>query len=144
MNFYNSTHQHYCGIELHARSLYVCIINQQGETLLHKEISANPDALIELITPYLNDLVLGVECMHCWYWVADFCDDHDIEFILGHALYMKAIHGGKTKNDRVDSFKIAALMRGATSLWPMCIRAASGQLVTCCAAEPTWCDTART
>lgn len=112
MNFYNSTHQHYCGIDLHARSLYVCIINQQGETRLHKEISANPDALIELISPYLDDLVLGVECMHCWYWVADFCDDHDIEFILGHALYMKAIHGGKTKNDRVDSFKIAALMRG--------------------------------
>ena|SRR5690554_1524615 len=112
MNFYNSTHQHYCGIDLHARCFYVCIINQQGETLLHKEISANPDALIELISPYLDNLVLGVECMHCWYWVADFCDDHDIEFILGHALYMKAIHGGKTKNDRVDSFKIAALMRG--------------------------------
>lgn len=112
MNFYNSTHQHYCGIDLHARSLYVCIISQQGETLLHKEIPAKPDALIKLITPYLDDIVLGVECMHCWYWVADFCEDHDIDFILGHALYMRAIHGGKTKNDRVDSFKIAALMRG--------------------------------
>lgn len=50
--------------------------------------------------------------MNCWYWIADFCDDHGIEFTLGHVLYMKAIHGGKTKNDRVDSFKIAALMRG--------------------------------
>src|SRR5690554_3690322 len=47
MNFYKSTHQHYCGIDLHARSLYVCIINQQGETLLHKEIPAKPDALIK-------------------------------------------------------------------------------------------------
>jgi len=25
---------------------------------------------------------------------------------------LKAIHGGKTKNDRIDSFKIAALLRG--------------------------------
>jgi len=25
---------------------------------------------------------------------------------------MKAIHGGKAKNDRIDSFKIAKLMRG--------------------------------
>ncbi|TBW51307.1 hypothetical protein EZI54_17460 [Marinobacter halodurans] len=25
MNFYNSTHRHYCGIDLHARSLYVRI-----------------------------------------------------------------------------------------------------------------------
>lgn len=50
--------------------------------------------------------------MHCWYWVADWCDDYDIDFVLGHALYMKAIHGGKTKNDKVDSFKIANLLRG--------------------------------
>lgn len=35
-----------------------------------------------------------------------------MEFILGHALYMKPIHGGKTKNDRIDSFKIANLIRG--------------------------------
>jgi len=68
VNFYNSTHRHYCGVDLHARSLYVCILNQQGETLLHKEIPASPDALHRLIQPYLDDLVVGVECMHCWYW----------------------------------------------------------------------------
>jgi transposase len=50
--------------------------------------------------------------MHCWYWVSDFCQDIGVEFILGHALYMKAIHGGKAKNDRIDSFKIANLIRG--------------------------------
>jgi len=31
---------------------------------------------------------------------------------LGHALYMKAIHGGKAKNDKIDSHKIAVLLRG--------------------------------
>ncbi|NRA82480.1 MAG: hypothetical protein HRU22_01430 [Gammaproteobacteria bacterium] len=35
--------------------------------------------------------------MHCWYWVSDFSDDIGVDFILGHALYMKAIHGGKAK-----------------------------------------------
>jgi transposase len=30
---------------------------------------------------------------------------------LGHALYMKAMHGGKAKNDKIDSQKIAALLR---------------------------------
>lgn len=33
-------------------------------------------------------------------------------FVLGHALYMKAIHGGKTKNDKIDAKKIATLLRG--------------------------------
>jgi transposase len=112
MNFYNQQHKHYCGIDLHARTLYVCILDQTGEALLHKECSANPERLLSLIKPYLDDLILGVECMHCWYWVADFCESHSIHFILGHALYMRAIHGGKAKNDRIDSLKIAQLMRG--------------------------------
>jgi len=50
--------------------------------------------------------------MFTWYWVADLCEQESIPFILGHALYMKAIHGGKSKNDRIDSLKIAALLKG--------------------------------
>lgn len=50
--------------------------------------------------------------MFCWYWVADLCVEHKIDFVLGHALYMKAIHGGKTKNDKIDSYKIALLIKG--------------------------------
>ena len=112
MNFYNNTHPYYCGIDLHARSLYVCILDQEGKTCCHKEISAAPDKLNDLLEPYIGNIVVGVECMHCWYWVSDFCEDIGVDFILGHALYMKAIHGGKAKNDKIDSFKIAKLMRG--------------------------------
>jgi len=32
--------------------------------------------------------------------------------VLGHALYRKAIHGGKAKNDKIDAPKIAILLRG--------------------------------
>ena len=32
-----------------------------------------------------------------WYWLADLCAHEGIPFVLGHALYMKAIHGGKAK-----------------------------------------------
>ncbi len=68
--------------------------------------------LSELITPYQDNILIGVECMHCWYWVSDLCLDYAFDFVLGHALYTKAIHGGKTKNDRIDSYKIASLLRG--------------------------------
>lgn len=47
-----------------------------------------------------------------WYWVADLCAQENIPFILGHALYMKAIHGGKAKDDKIDAHKIAVLLRG--------------------------------
>ena len=112
MRFYTGQHQYYCGIDLHTKNMYVCIVDQQAKVLLHKNISAHPDYLIHLIKPYLDDMALAVECMFTWYWVSDFCLKHDISFVLGHALYMKAIHGFKTKNDRIDSKKIAMLLRG--------------------------------
>ena len=112
MRFYNQQHRYYCGIDLHARKMYVCIIDQKGKTRVHKNIKTDPELLFELIFPYIDDMVIGVECVFCWYWVADLCSEHKITFVLGHALYMKAIHGGKTKNDKVDSYKIAALLKG--------------------------------
>ena len=111
MKFYTQSHSHFCGIDLHARCLYVCILDASGEPCVHKKISASPEALLKLITPYREDIVIGVECMFSWYWVADFCEEQHIPFILGHALYMRAIHGGKAKNDKIDSLKIALLMR---------------------------------
>ena len=112
MRFYTNSHPYYCGIDLHARTLYVCIIDDKGETLVHREIKASPEALFKMLEPYIGNIIVGVECMHCWYWVADWCEEKGIDFILGHALYMKAIHGGKAKNDKIDSFKIAKLLRG--------------------------------
>jgi len=112
MRFYTQQHRYTCGIDLHARSLYVCILDDTGQVLVHKNVNASPEALSKLIAEYRNDLIIGVECMFSWYWIADFCEDHGIEFVLGHALYMKAIHGGKAKNDRIDSEKIARLLKG--------------------------------
>ena len=114
MKFYTKQHNYYCGIDLHARSMYVCILDRDGQVVYHKDIKANPDALERAISPFLDDLIIGVECMFSWYWVADFCENSNIPFILGHALYMKAIHGGKAKNDKIDSYKIASLIRGGT------------------------------
>jgi transposase len=44
--------------------------------------------------------------------LADLCAREEIPFVLGHALYMWAIHGGKAKNDTIDVHKIALLLRG--------------------------------
>jgi transposase len=112
MRFYKQQHQFYCGIDLHARKMYVCIIDQKGKTRLHKNIPSEGEMFFELIFPFLEDIIIGVECVFCWYWIADLCAQHRVPFVLGHALYMKAIHGSKTKNDKIDSFKIAALLRG--------------------------------
>ena len=112
MRFYTKSHKHYCGIDLHARSMYVCVLDREGAVLLHRNLPCDPVRFLMVIRPYREDLVVGVECIFSWYWLADLCAKEGIAFVLGHALYMRSIHGAKTKNDRIDSRKLAGLLRG--------------------------------
>jgi transposase len=112
MRFYNRQHRHYCGIDLHVKTMYVCILDAAGQVLVHRNVKSTPEAFLETVAPYREDLVVAAECMFTWYWLADACAVEAIPFVLGHALAMKAIHGGKAKNDKIDSRKIAGLLRG--------------------------------
>jgi transposase len=92
--------------------MYMCILNQEGAVLLHRNMKAEPEALLDAIAPFRQDMAIAIECIFTWYWLADLCVREGIAFVLGHALYMKAIHGGKAKNDKIDALKIATLLRG--------------------------------
>ena len=112
MRFYTGQHQYYCGIDLHTKNMYVCILDQAGKILVHKNLPTSPQALLHILEPFQPDVAVNVECIFTLYWIADLCHEENIPFVLGHALYMKAIHGSKTKNDKIDSHKIAVLLRG--------------------------------
>lgn len=112
MRFYNGPHRHWCGIDLHAKTMYVCILDAEGQVLVHRNLRSSPEEFLAAVEPYREGLVVAVECIFIWYWLADLCAREGIAFVLGHALMMKAIHGGKAKNDRIDALKIATLLRG--------------------------------
>ena len=103
--------EYVCGIDLHSRSMYICIMNQKGDIQLHRNIRNDFHFFKSLIEDYSGDISVGCESMHSYYWLADGCIENNIPFYLGHAYYMKTIHGGKKKNDKLDSKKIADLMR---------------------------------
>jgi transposase len=112
MRCYTKQHRFYAGIDLHSRTLHLCILDQAGTVVCDKNLPARPEPLLQALAPFRDDLVLAAECMFAWYWVADRCASESIPFVLGHALYMKLIHGAKAKNDRIDAGKIARLLRG--------------------------------
>jgi transposase len=92
--------------------MYVCILDRDGEIVVHRHMKASPDALRKVVAPYREDIVVAVECIFTWYWLADLCAQEGIPFVLGHALYMKARHGGKAKHDQIDAHKMAVRLRG--------------------------------
>ena len=63
MRFYNEQHPFYCGIDLHTKKMFLCIVNQQGKILLHRNMQACPEAFLKAIAPYRDGLVVGAKCM---------------------------------------------------------------------------------
>ena len=111
MEYATITSKYCCGIDLHARNMYVCIMDRAGTIKFHRNLKNDFALLTQALKPYRRSLSIGVESTYNWYWLADGCHQAHIPFYLGHALYMKAIHGGKKKNDRIDSQTLADLMR---------------------------------
>jgi transposase len=112
MRFYTRQHRFYCGIDLHARTLSLHILDAGGQTVLANTLPASPQAFLQAIAPCRDGLAVACACLFAWYWLADLCAEQHIPFVLGHALSMKAIHGGKAKTDPIDAHKIAVLLRG--------------------------------
>ena len=38
MKFYTQQHSFYCGIDLHARTMYLCILSSEGKTVIERNI----------------------------------------------------------------------------------------------------------
>ena len=73
MRCYTGQHRFYCGVDLHARTMYVHVLDHKGQTVFEQDLPADPKAFLTAIQPYRKDLVVGVECMFAWYWLADLC-----------------------------------------------------------------------
>jgi transposase len=116
MNYAHITQGYVCGVDLHARSLYLKILDHEGQVVYKRNMPNNFALFKEILKPYLPDIAVGVESTFNYYWLYDGCRDAGIPFHLGHAAYMKAIAGNKHKNDPLDAETIAHLLR--SNLFP--------------------------
>jgi predicted NBD/HSP70 family sugar kinase len=66
MRFYTNQHPFYWGIDLHARSMYVCILSHEGEIVRHHNMKAAPEPFLKAVAPYRDGLVVAVECIFTW------------------------------------------------------------------------------
>ena len=98
---YKTPHPFYCGVDLHARSMFVHILDHAGKTVFEARSARRARRL-----PRRHQAVSARASSSA----ASACSPgtgsptsaktRRIPFVLGHALAMKAIHGGKAKNDK--------------------------------------------
>jgi transposase len=111
MNFVQLSRKYYCGIDLHSKSMILCVVAADGKILMTKHIMNCIAEVLKALKPFARSLVIGVESTFNWYWLVDGCREHGLEIYLGHTPYMKIISTSKNKNDRIDAKKIANLLR---------------------------------
>jgi transposase len=104
--------QFYAGVDLHARTLYLAVLDSNGQTRYARNLAAAAKPFLQALQPFQHSVLVGCECMHSWYWLADTCRDENLPFVLGHAFGIKAVHTQKTKCDRHDAEAIARLLKG--------------------------------
>ena len=83
MRFYDQQHEFYCGVDLHVKRMYLCVLDRDGNKRLHRNLRTKPQEFLREVESFREDLVVGAECMFTWYWLADLCLDEGIKFILG-------------------------------------------------------------
>lgn len=81
--------------------MHVCVVDADRRTQKHVNLPCDSRRFLMFVEPYRERLVVSCECLFAWYWLADLCRTEGISFVLGHAFYMRAIHGGKAKNDKM-------------------------------------------
>jgi len=65
--------------------MYLCVLNQAGEILLHRTMKAAPEPFLKAIAPDREELVVCVECIITWYWPVDLCAQQGLPFVVGHS-----------------------------------------------------------
>jgi hypothetical protein len=88
--------------------MYLGVLNPGGAVLLRRHLTASPAPLLTAIAPDREELVGCVEGIFTWDWLADLCACEDLPFVLGYALSLKAIHGGKAQNEPIDEAPVLA------------------------------------
>lgn len=55
MRFYGTAHKHVCGIDLHTRSMYLCVLDEHDQVVLHKDFQTDPAVLLQALATARTD-----------------------------------------------------------------------------------------
>jgi len=102
----------YCGIDLHARTSQICVIDDEVRKVLErKKVPNELPVVLGLLEPFAKGLSVVVESTFNWYWLVDGLQEAGYDVTLAHTYGMYAITKAKVKTDRRDAFRLARLLR---------------------------------
>lgn len=102
---------YYTGIDLHKATSYLTTVDESGNILKRQNIQNHPINFQNYFHSIPGNHKATVETTGSWYWIADLFQTLNIDLVLAHAKFVKAIAYAKVKTDKVDSHTLAQLLR---------------------------------
>jgi len=101
----------YCGIDLHARDSFVCIIDDKDKIHIKERIQNQLEIFLYHLNSFSPRPSVVVESTLNWYWLVDGLMEAGFDVSLAHTLGLYMIKGAKVKTDKRDAFNLARLLR---------------------------------
>jgi transposase len=101
----------YTGIDLHKKKSYLTTVDESGTILKRQNIHNRHINFQNYFASMTGIHKATVETTGSWYWLADLMQTLNIDLVLAHAKFVKAIAYAKVKTDKVDSHTLAQLLR---------------------------------
>ena len=107
---------YYVGIDLHRKRSQLSALDEDGNELLSRRITNEPEAMRSVLSELGDELRIALEATYGWEWLADLLEAEGHELHLSHPLRTRAIAAARVKTDAVDARTLAHLLR--TDLLP--------------------------
>lgn len=103
----------YVGVDLHKKSSYFCILNDQGKKIMQKNVPNDESSLTDFMKTIPQPFSLAFESTFNWYFFADLAHQFTDSVLMAKPFELKAFAKQHKKNDKIDAQLIAdVLYRG--------------------------------
>lgn len=103
---------YYAGIDAHAQYLRVVVLDKNGNIAAEENVSTRTVQAIHSFLARYRPLHVVVETCPFWPWIRDQLEEDGVVFHLAHARELRAIAQHAQKNDAVDAYLLARMLRG--------------------------------
>ena len=101
----------YGGIDLHANTSVVVLLNEQDKVIYQQRLANHLPTILEQLAPYQEDITgVVVESTYNWYWLVDGLMDR-LPGASGQPAAMQQYNGLKYTDDRSDARWLAQVLR---------------------------------
>lgn len=102
---------HYVGVDYHKKSSYVTVLNEAGEVVKEADLANTKEALEAFLEGTVEEASAVVEAGRNWPVMYEWLEELVGEVTLAHPAKVRVIAEAKVKTDRIDSLKLAQLLR---------------------------------